>query len=95
MADEVLKSWSDGQARDAILDFVRSVTEDGPAFVPPEDRVATFDNDGTLWCEKPMPIQLDFILRRFAARRRPSRSCANVSRGRRPSKVTTRGSRRS
>ena len=36
------------------------------AAVPPEERVAVFDNDGTLWCEKPVPIQLDFILRRLA-----------------------------
>ena len=35
--------------------------------MPPSDRVATFDNDGTLWCEKPMPIQLDFILRMLGA----------------------------
>jgi hypothetical protein len=39
---------------------------DGSESVPVEDRLATFDNDGTLWCEKPMPIQLDFILRRLA-----------------------------
>lgn len=39
----------------------------GPDAVPAEDRVAVFDNDGTLWCEKPMPIQLDFILRRLVA----------------------------
>jgi phosphoserine phosphatase len=67
MTERALASWRDGKARDAIVGFVRSVTQDGPGFVPPEERVATFDNDGTLWCEKPMPIQLDFILRRFAA----------------------------
>ena len=44
--------------------------EGGPDFVPPPERVAVFDNDGTLWCEKPMPIQLDFIL---AALRRDGR----------------------
>jgi phosphoserine phosphatase len=67
MVDETLESWSQGKTKEAILSFVRSVSEDGPNFVPPSDRVATFDNDGTLWCEKPMPIQLDFILRRLHA----------------------------
>ena len=61
-----LESWHDGVAKRAILDFVtRVTTANGPDFVPPADRIATFDNDGTLWCEKPMPIQLDFILRRW------------------------------
>ena len=41
-------------------------TEGGPDYVPPAERIATFDNDGTLWCEKPMPIELGFILRRLA-----------------------------
>src|SRR5215216_37843 len=56
------------RARDGVdPEFVARVTTDGsPDFVPPEERVAVFDNDGTLWCEKPMPIQLDFILRRLA-----------------------------
>lgn len=62
---EMLKSWTDGAARRAIIDFVERVC--GPDGVAIEDRVAVFDNDGTLWCEKPMPIQLDFILRRFVA----------------------------
>ena len=43
----------------------RVTTEGGPDYVAPEERVAVFDNDGTLWCEKPMYIQLDFLLRRF------------------------------
>ena len=61
-----LTSWKDGPAKSAILDFVGRVTaEGGPAYVAPEDRVAVFDNDGTLWCEKPMYVQLDFLLRRF------------------------------
>jgi phosphoserine phosphatase len=63
---EVLALWNDGPARAAILDFVKQVTsEGGPACVDPPDRVAVFDNDGTLWCEQPMPAQLDFILRRW------------------------------
>jgi FMN phosphatase YigB (HAD superfamily) len=66
--NDPLPSWTDGAARAAIVDFVERVTSEGsPDSVPPEARVATFDNDGTLWCEKPMPIQLDFILRRLAA----------------------------
>jgi phosphoglycolate phosphatase-like HAD superfamily hydrolase len=62
----MLESWTDGPAKWAIVDFVgRVITEGGPDFVAPEARVAVFDNDGTLWCEKPMYIQLDFLLRRF------------------------------
>ena len=62
----VLASWRDGPARAAIVEFVaRTLGEGGSGPVPVEERVAVFDNDGTLWCEKPMPIQLDFILRRF------------------------------
>jgi len=60
--------WTDGTARAAIIEFVERVTTTGgDDYVPPAERVAVFDNDGTLWCEKPMPIQLDFILRRLAA----------------------------
>jgi phosphoserine phosphatase len=61
-----LASWRDGAAKDAILEFVaatRGQTRWDP--VPVEERMAVFDNDGTLWCEKPAPIQMDFILRRF------------------------------
>jgi hypothetical protein len=65
--DRVLETWREGSSKEAIVEFVRSVSEDGPNFVPPSERVATFDNDGTLWCEKPMPIQLDIILRRLYA----------------------------
>ncbi|HEX7146305.1 MAG TPA: HAD family hydrolase [Actinomycetota bacterium] len=63
-----LPSWRDTATRSAIVEFVESVTRTGGAgFVPPEERVAVFDNDGTLWCEKPMPIELGFILQRLAA----------------------------
>jgi hypothetical protein len=59
-------SWRDGPARQAIVEFVERVCgKDGSAAGAVDERVAVFDNDGTLWCEKPMPIQLDFILRRF------------------------------
>ena len=60
-----LSGWRDGAAKQAIIAFVARVSGDGPDAVPVEERVAVFDNDGTLWCEKPMPIQLDFILRRL------------------------------
>jgi phosphoglycolate phosphatase-like HAD superfamily hydrolase len=61
-----LSSWRDGPAKRAIVEFVqRSCGERGSAPVPVEERLAVFDNDGTLWCEKPLPIQLDFILRRL------------------------------
>lgn len=62
-----LPSWNDTPARRAIVASSRgSSPRGGPAFVPVQERVAAFDNDGTLWCEKPMPVQLDFIVRRFA-----------------------------
>ena len=63
---EPLSLWNPGPTRDAVLAFVDRVT-DPDTGLPPADRVAVFDNDGTLWCEKPMPIQLDFILRRLVA----------------------------
>jgi phosphoserine phosphatase len=67
-SDDPLRSWNDAAARQAIVRFVETVTSrDGPGHVPPEERVAVFDNDGTLWCEKPMPIELGFILQRLAA----------------------------
>jgi hypothetical protein len=62
----MLETWTAGPTRSAIVDFVgRVTTEGGPDFVAEESRVAVFDNDGTLWCEKPMYIQLDFLVRRF------------------------------
>jgi hypothetical protein len=65
-AGDPLGSWREGATKQAIMDFVQRVTTEGGAdAVPPPERVAVFDNDGTLWCEKPMPIQLDFILRRL------------------------------
>lgn len=63
---DALPSWNDGRAKQAILDFAARVTDEGgPHFVPVNERVAVFDNDGTLWCEKPLPIQADFLLRRI------------------------------
>jgi phosphoserine phosphatase len=61
-----LPSWNDGPTKASIVDFVRRVTS-GPDFVPEDQRIATFDNDGTLWIEQPMYIQLAFILDRVKA----------------------------
>jgi len=58
-----LPSWADGPARQAILDFVGDVTREGsPNYVPPAQRIATFDNDGTLWVEQPMYTQFAFMI---------------------------------
>ena len=63
----MLDTWNDGPTKSAIVDFVGRITHEGSSdFVEPEARVAVFDNDGTLWCEKPAYIQLDFIVRRLA-----------------------------
>ena len=62
-----LSSWNDTPTRQTILDFVAAVTNDAsPTYVPPPERIAVFDNDGTLWCEKPMYIQFDYFLRKLA-----------------------------
>jgi len=66
-AETLLALWNDTPTRRAIVDFVQAVsTEGSPGFVAPAERVAVFDNDGTLWSEKPVPIQLDFTLFRMA-----------------------------
>jgi phosphoglycolate phosphatase-like HAD superfamily hydrolase len=63
-----LLSWNDGSAKEAIVSFVRATTTQGsPRFVPPAERIATFDNDGTLWAEQPMYVQLLFALDRVKA----------------------------
>jgi phosphoglycolate phosphatase-like HAD superfamily hydrolase len=63
-----LPSWNDGKARQSIIEFVDRVTsEDSPDFVPPSERIATFDNDGTLWAEQPMYFQLLFAIDRVKA----------------------------
>jgi hypothetical protein len=62
-----LASWNDGAAKQSILDFVAAVTREGSEFVPGPQRVATFDNDGTLWCEQPMYVQLAFAFDRVTA----------------------------
>jgi len=63
-----LPSWNDGPAKKAITDFVAKVIrEGGPDFVPEPQRIATFDNDGTLWCEQPIYVQLAFARDRVKA----------------------------
>jgi len=67
-ATDPLPSWNDGPAKHGIISFVEKVTKEGsPDFVPPAERIATFDNDGTLWCEQPVPVQLHFALDRVKA----------------------------
>ena len=62
---DTLPSWNEGPAKKSIIDFVAKVTkEGGQDFVPISERIATFDNDGTLWCEQPLPVQLFFALDR-------------------------------
>ena len=65
---DALPSWNDGAARKAIVDFVTRVTaQGGKDFVPVPERIAVFDNDGTLWAEKPFPFQLAFAIDRVKA----------------------------
>jgi phosphoglycolate phosphatase-like HAD superfamily hydrolase len=67
-ADDPLPSWNDCPTKHAIIDFAAKVTkEGGPDFVPVAERLATFDNDGTLWCEKPMYFQVMFAFDRIKA----------------------------
>lgn len=62
-AESALPSWRDGATRDAIVDFVDRVTDPAsPDFTPPAERIAVFDNDGTLWSEQPMYAQLAFTI---------------------------------
>jgi len=65
---DTLPSWNDGAAKKSIVDFVARVTrQGGPDFVQPSARIATFDNDGTLWSEKPAPFQVIFAFDRVKA----------------------------
>jgi phosphoglycolate phosphatase-like HAD superfamily hydrolase len=64
-AADPLPSWNEGKTKQAIIEFVTKVTKAGsPDFVPPAERIATFDNDGTLWAEQPIYVQLAFALDR-------------------------------
>jgi hypothetical protein len=61
-----LPSWNEGSTKQSIVNFVRGVTTAGGShFVKPEDRIAVFDNDGTLWSEQPMPFQFAFVIDRL------------------------------
>lgn len=77
MTGTVLDSWNDGPARQAILDFVASATTPGGGFVAVADRIASFDNDGTLWVEQPLPPQFDFVFRKWGeeVEQDPSLAC--------------------
>ena len=67
-ADDPLPSWNNGAAKQSILRFIDRITrEDSPDFVPPSERIAVFDNDGTLWAEQPMYFQFLFVLDRIRA----------------------------
>ena len=67
-ATDPLPSWNDGPAKQSIIAFVERVTNPGsPDFVPVPERIATFDNDGTLWNEEPLPVQLYFVIDRVKA----------------------------
>jgi phosphoglycolate phosphatase-like HAD superfamily hydrolase len=64
-AQDPLPSWNDGAAKNAIIEFVQATTTEGsPKFVPPEERIATFDQDGTLWVEHPMYTQVMYCFDR-------------------------------
>lgn len=68
MAADGLASWNEGAAKSAVLDFVARVTNaKGTDYVPPSERIATFDNDGTLWCEQPIQVQFFFGRARLEA----------------------------
>ena len=65
-SNDPLSSWNEGTTKQSIIDFVNEVTNESSVnFVKPEDRIATFDNDGTLWSEQPYYFQLQFALDRI------------------------------
>jgi phosphoglycolate phosphatase-like HAD superfamily hydrolase len=67
-SEKPLPSWKDSKARTAILDFVAcAINPDCGSYIPPAERIAVFDNDGTLWCEQPLYIQFAFALDRVKA----------------------------
>src|ERR1043165_4325059 len=66
--EDALPSWNDGPAKRTILDFVRATTDpSSPSHLPREDRIAVFDQDGTLWVEQPMYTQVVYALERVPA----------------------------
>src|SRR6476469_6521089 len=79
-AADPLASWNDGPAKQAILEFVKATTTQGsPQFVPPEERIATFDQDGTLWVEHPMYTQVMYCLERVPDLVKAKPELANVA----------------
>lgn len=63
-----LPSWTDGPVKQAVVEFVTAATTEGsPGWIAPTDRIATFDNDGTLWAEQPMYFQAMFVMDRVRA----------------------------
>ncbi|NOJ98336.1 haloacid dehalogenase-like hydrolase [Corallococcus coralloides] len=76
LAADPLPSWNDGPVKQSIIDFVtRATTEGGPGYIPPEERIATFDNDGTLWQGQPV-VQGAFLLDQVKARVKEDASLA-------------------
>src|SRR5262245_43237630 len=76
---DLLPSWNDGAAKQAIVDFVRATTDaSSPSYVAPEDRIAVFDQDGTLWVEHPMYTQVVYCLDRVPAVVKAKPALANV-----------------
>src|ERR1700739_3814881 len=68
MADDPLPSWNEGAAKQAIVKFIGVTTDKAsPDYVQPEERIATFDQDGTLWVEQPMPSQLVYCFDQIPA----------------------------
>ena len=79
MNGEVLASWADGAAKKAVVDFVTdSATVGSPRFVAEAERIAAFDNDGTLWVEQPMPPQAPFLLEKLVAQVRADPALAEA-----------------
>lgn len=78
-----LSSWRNTDTKRAIVAFVEAARAEGePGYIPPSERIAVVDNDGTLWTEKPMPIQLDLIMRGFAEATQCDRQLQGGSRSR-------------
>jgi phosphoglycolate phosphatase-like HAD superfamily hydrolase len=79
-AQDPLASWNDGAAKQAIVEFVKATTTQGsPQFVPPEERIATFDQDGTLWVEHPIYTQVMYCLEKVPALVKAKPELANVA----------------
>ncbi|WEO77166.1 HAD family hydrolase [Cryobacterium sp. SO2] len=78
MAGSVLPSWNEGPAKQAIVDFVAGAITPGDDFVEVADRIAAFDNDGTLWSEQPLPPQFDFVFRKWGEEVKANPALAQV-----------------